>query len=64
MHAGIVSTQAITILPTIRHLTACACRVEPTPIIDVEITCVVLSGIPKCEAVKINAAADVSAAKP
>ena len=51
MQAGTVRTHAITIFPTTRHLTACAWKVEPTPIIAVEITCVVLSGIPKCEAV-------------
>ena len=64
MQAGIVKTQAITIFPTILHLTACAWKVEPTPIIAVEITWVVLNGIPKCDAVKINPAADVSAANP
>ena len=64
MQAGIVKTQAVTMFPTTRHLTACACKVVPTPIIDVEITCVVLNGIPKCEAAKIRVAADVSAANP
>ena len=47
MQAGIVKTQAVTIFPTILHLTLFACNVEPTPIIEVEMTCVVESGIPK-----------------
>ena len=64
IHAGIVTIQAITIFPTILHLTACAWNVEPTPIIAVEITCVVLKGIPKCDAVKMRPAAEVSAANP
>lgn len=38
IHAGIVTTQAITMFPTTLHLTACAWNVEPTPIIAVEIT--------------------------
>ena len=64
MQAGIVRTHAVTMFPTIFHLTACAWSVEPTPMIAVEITWVVLSGIPKCDAVKINPAAEVSAANP
>lgn len=64
IQAGIVTIQAMTIFPTILHLTACAWNVEPTPIIAVEITWVVLRGIPKCEAVKIKPAAEVSAANP
>ena len=46
------------------YLTACAWKVEPTPIIEVEITWVVLRGMPKCEARRISPAAEVSAAKP
>ena len=38
IQAGIVTTQAITMFPTILHFTACAWKVEPTPIIAVEIT--------------------------
>ena len=44
---GIVKTQAVTIFPTMPQLTALGFNVVPTPIIDVEITCVVLKGIPK-----------------
>ena len=64
MQAGIVKTQAITIFPTTLHLTLFACNVEPTPIIAVDMTWVVESGIPKCEAIKMIEAADVSAANP
>lgn len=64
IHAGIVTTQAVTMFPTTLHLTACAWKVDPTPIMDVEITWVVLKGIPKCDAIKIKAAAEVSAANP
>ena len=47
MQAGIVKTQAVTILPTILHLILFACKVEPTPIMAVDMTWVVERGIPK-----------------
>lgn len=64
MHIGIVSTQARMIVPTIPHRTADTPRVEPTPMMDVEITCVVLIGIPKCEAARMIVEPADSAAKP
>jgi len=61
---GRVNIQAQTIRPTIPHLTADIRLVAPTPIMDVEITCVVLTGMPICEALKMISDAVVSAAKP
>ena len=61
---GIVRNQASTIFPTSPHLTAENRIVLPTPMIAVEMICVVLMGIPKYVHVKIELAAVVSAAKP
>ena len=59
-----VRTHAQTIVPTTLQCTAEKRLAAPTPIIDDEITCVVLSGMPKCEAPAIINDAAVSAAKP
>ena len=45
--AGIVRTQAHTILLPIPHLTAEALFAAPTPMMDPEIVWVVLTGMPK-----------------
>lgn len=45
---GIVSTHASRIFLAVTHLTLAACSTVPTPMIDPAITCVVLTGIPKC----------------
>ena len=59
---GIVRTQAQTIRPTKPHFTASSRLVAPTPRIEVEITCVVESGMPSSEAPVMVMAAAVSAA--
>ena len=46
------------------HRTADRPRVAPTPMIDAEIVCVVLSGMPSRDASSIVLAAAISAAKP
>ena len=46
------------------HLTVLDPPVTPTPIMDAQITWVVLTGIPAAEALKIVTAPAVSAAKP
>ena len=62
---GIVSIQAPTIFRAIPHLTAESLSVAPTPIIDEDITCVVLTGIPSpCETPNKVMAPAVSAAAP
>lgn len=61
---GIVKTHALMILKATPHLTADNLRAAPTPRIQDEITCVVLSGKPKRDAVSMMVAAVVSAAKP
>ena len=48
----------------IPHLTAERRLVAPTPIIEVLIQCVVLTGIPKCEAISMTVAAEALAANP
>src|SRR5881398_3064882 len=64
MHAGIVTTHAVTIRPAIPQRTADNLLVAPTPRIAEEMTWVVETGIPKRLAVSMTAAAAVSAAKP
>lgn len=61
---GKVSIQANTILRAMPQRTAERRLVAPTPIIEVLIQCVVLTGMPKCEAISITVAADVVAANP
>jgi len=48
--AGSVKIQAQTIRSMIGHLIAFNLRAEPTPIIAVEMLCVVDTGIPRCVA--------------
>src|SRR5215831_18544891 len=62
--AGIVRTQAQTIRPATRHLTADNRVVDPTPAIAPVIVCVVDTGIPEKVAPKIVIAPAVSAQKP
>src|SRR5512137_2276513 len=62
--AGIVRIHAKAIVLATPHFTVLAPMVEPTPIIDVQIMCVVLTGIPTAEAPRIVAAPAVSAANP
>src|SRR6266576_175823 len=62
--AGIVRIQAMTILPATPQRTAESRSDEPTPMIALEMTWVVETGIPKCDAVRMIVAAVVSAAKP
>ena len=50
--AGIVSTHAHTIRPATPQRTADRRRIEPTPMIAPVIVCVVLTGTPRCVAVK------------
>ncbi len=61
---GKVIIQAVTILPAIPQRTADSRRVAPTPIIDVLMQWVVLTGIPRNEATSITEAAEVWAIKP
>ena len=62
--SGMVKTHAQTMLPTIPHRTADKRFVEPTPMIDDEMTWVVLTGMPQWEATAIIKDDVVSAAKP
>ena len=50
--AGIVSTHAHTIWPATPQRTADSRLIEPTPTIAPVIVCVVLTGTPRCVAVK------------
>lgn len=62
--AGMVSTQAHTILPATRHLTADSRVVDPTPAIAPVIVCVVETGIPDIVAPNNVIAPAVSAQNP
>src|SRR5436309_15413891 len=62
--AGMVSTQAQTILPATRHLTADSRVVEPTPVIAPVIVCVVETGMPRNVAPNNVTAPAVSALNP
>ncbi len=61
---GMVMSQVMTILLAVPQLTSLTCCADPTPMMDDEMTCVVLTG--KCNVVnvKIIAAEDRSAAAP
>jgi hypothetical protein len=61
---GIVRTHAIIMLRATPHFTVLVPMVDPTPMMDVQITCVVLTGIPATDAPRIVAAPAVSAANP
>ena len=61
---GIVKTHAHKIFLANTHLTADHLFVEPTPMMDPEITWVVLTGMPNDEAKNKVAAPEVSAANP
>ena len=61
---GMVRIHASAIVLAIPHFTALVPMVVPTPMIDVQIICVVLTGIPTAEAPRIVAAPAVSAANP
>jgi hypothetical protein len=61
---GKVRIQAETISPVTPQRTAENRRADATPIMDVLIVCVVLSGIPSRDASSIVLAAAISAAKP
>lgn len=61
---GNVRTHAKTRSRVTPQRTADTPRVAPTPMTAVEIVCVVLSGIPRREAISIVVAAAVSAANP
>src|SRR5664279_731715 len=61
---GIVRIQAVTMLRAIPQRTALIRSLVPTPMIAVEMTCVVDTGMPKCDAAMMIDAAVVSAAKP
>lgn len=62
--AGIVSIHAPTILRAMPHLTAESLSVAPTPIIEDDITCVVLTGIPIAAMLASTTPLEVSALKP
>src|SRR5216683_3382833 len=62
--AGIVKTQAQTIRPATRHLTADRRVVDPTPAIAPVMVCVVDTGIPAAVAPNNVIAPAVSAQKP
>ena len=62
--AGRVSTQAVTSWPATVQRTAERRLVEPTPKMQAEMVCVVLTGAPSTDAPEMTRAADVSAAKP
>jgi hypothetical protein len=62
--AGMVRIQAQTIRPATPHRTAESRFVEPTPMIDPVMVCVVLTGTPSSVALKIAMAPPVSAANP
>ena len=59
-----MSTHAIRMLPATPQRTAENRSLEPTPMIADEITWVVETGMPKCDAPMMIVAAVVSAAKP
>ena len=61
---GIVSTHAHIIVRATPHFTVLIPIVEPTPMMDVQMMCVVLTGIPKNDAPRIVPAPAVSAANP
>ena len=61
---GKVSTHAASMLRATPHLTAEARLIEPTPITEPLMHCVVLTGMPRLDAASITAAAAVSAAEP
>ncbi len=54
---GKVSIQAIMILPAIPQRTAENRLVDPTPITEALTQCVVLTGMPRCDAVSMTDAA-------
>ena len=62
--AGSVSTQAATMLPATPQRTAETRLAAPVPMIAPEMTCVVESGKPTCEAARITVAPTPCAAKP
>src|SRR5213078_798585 len=62
--AGSVSTQAIAMLPATPQRTADSRRAAPAPITAPEITWVVDSGKPTCDAARITAAPEPWAVKP
>src|SRR3954464_12855056 len=62
--AGMVSTHAMTMLPATPQRTADTRFAAPAPMTAPEITCVVDSGKPTCEAARITAAPDPWAVKP
>jgi len=62
--AGKVKIQVKTIFLAIPHRTAERRLVAPTPMMAALIQCVVLTGIPRCEATSITVAAEASAANP
>ena len=61
---GMVSTHAQRIVRATPHLTVLEPLVVPTPVIDEQITCVVLTGMPATEAPMMVAALAVFAANP
>ena len=61
---GIVRTHAMTMLRATPHFTVLVPIVVPTPMIDEQMTWVVLTGIPAADAPRMVAAPAVSAAKP
>jgi hypothetical protein len=61
---GIVRIHAHMIVRATPHFTVLAPMVVPTPMMDVHIICVVLTGIPRIEAPIIVEAPAVSAANP
>src|SRR5437763_6491231 len=62
--AGRVSTQAVTMLPATPQRTADTRLAAPAPITPPEITCVVDSGKPTCDAARITAAPEPWALNP
>ncbi len=62
--AGIVNIHAPTILRAIPHLTAESLSVAPTPMIEEDITWVVLTGTPSAAMLARTSPPDVSAQKP
>jgi hypothetical protein len=61
---GIVRIQAVAMLRATPQRTALIRSLVPTPMIALEMTCVVETGMPKWEATMMIEAAVVSAAKP
>ena len=61
---GIVRIHAHMIVRATPHFTVLIPIVEPTPMMDVQMMCVVLTGIPKNDAPRIVPAPAVSAANP